>query len=85
MPPVQVTSDLDFESLKFVTRFCFCFCCWFCRLGFLFFFVFFGLVLLVVVEAALFLKTGSLPWLGMEEVEKVVEEKTKVLDACLKW
>ena len=63
-------------------------------LGFVFVFVvgfvvwvfcFFGLVLLVVVEAALFLKTGSLPWLGMEEVEKVVEEKTKVLDACLKW
>ena len=23
--PVQVNSDLDFESLKFVTRFCFCF------------------------------------------------------------
>ena len=53
--------------------------------GFSVFFVFFGLVLLVVVEAALFLKTGSLPWLGMEEVEKVVEEKTKVLDARLKW
>ena len=44
-----------------------------------------GFVFVFVVGAALFLKTGSLPWLGMEEVEKVVEEKTKVLDARLKW
>ena len=40
------------------------------------------MVLLVVVEVALFLKTGSLPWVGLVEVEKVVEEKK---DARLKW